>query len=197
MSNQFQIRESSIPGCFEVVPRVFEDERGYFVKTYHRDLYAELGLHMPFAEEFYTYSRQRVLRGLHFQTPPMQADKIVCCLHGSVLDVVVDIRVGSPTYGKHCFFDLSGKKGTMVYIPVGLAHGFYVVSPFAVLLYKTGQVYSPEHDTGIRWDSAGISWPDSHPIVSQRDQGFPVLSEFQSPFVFEPWRTETNSTKSG
>ena len=184
MSELFEIRNTSIPGCLLINPRVLSDERGLFVKTYHREAYASMGLELPLAEEYYSVSHRRVLRGLHFQTLPMDVIKLVHCIHGEVVDAVVDLRVGSPTYGKHEVLELSGEKGSMLYVPSGLAHGFYVLSPQAILVYKVSKVYSTECDTGIHWASAGIPWPDPNPVVSKRDQEFVPFSEFRSPFKF-------------
>jgi dTDP-4-dehydrorhamnose 3,5-epimerase len=180
-----EIRETSIPGCFELVAPRFEDERGAFVKTFHRDVFAAAGLETDFREQFYTTSRRGVLRGLHFQLPPADHVKLVHCLCGEVLDAVVDLRVGSPTYGRHQLFTLSAEKANLLYIPKGLAHGFHVASPQAIMCYAVSSVHSPAHDSGIRWDSAGIPWPDASPIVSKRDEGFTSLSSLASPFRYQ------------
>jgi dTDP-4-dehydrorhamnose 3,5-epimerase len=179
-----RIQETIIPGCYEILPNILKDERGRFVKTFHQDIFTEHGLATRFAEEYYTYSRRGVLRGLHFQIPPRDHVKLVTCVSGAVLDAVVDLRVGSPAYGKHLTFELSAEKANMLYLPAGLAHGFYVQSADALLLYKVTSVYSPAHDAGLLWSSAGISWPDRSPIISVRDGGFPAFAEFKSPFVF-------------
>jgi dTDP-4-dehydrorhamnose 3,5-epimerase len=104
---------------------------------------------------------------------------------GQVLDAVVDIRRGSPTYGQFVTFDLNAKQANMIYITPGLAHGFYVISESATLIYKVTTVYAPRHDTGIRWDSLGIPWPTQQPLISERDSQLPTLSNFENPFVFE------------
>lgn len=179
-----QVIPTKIPGCYELQPRVLKDQRGYFVKTFHHDIFAEYGLETNFAEEYYSFSHQRVLRGLHFQLPPYEHTKLVYCVLGEVLDVVVDLRIGSPTVGQFVTFELSVEKANIIYIAPGLAHGFYVNSNSAIMVYKVTTVYSPEHDGGIRWDSVGIPWPDNHPILSERDRGFVPLHEFKSPFVF-------------
>lgn len=179
-----RIQQTGIPGCAEMFPGVLKDERGHFVKTFHRDVFIEKGLTTQFAEEYYTYSYQGVLRGLHFQVPPMDHVKLVYCITGKVLDAVVDLRIGSPAYGQFVTFELSAEKANMIYLPAGVAHGFYVVSASAVLLYKVTTVYSPAHDSGILWNSAGIPWPDANPIISKRDSGFTRLEDFKSPFVF-------------
>jgi dTDP-4-dehydrorhamnose 3,5-epimerase len=179
-----RILDTSIPGCYELFPDVLQDERGFFVKTFHKDVFADHCLTTQFAEEYYTYSKQGVLRGLHFQVPPMHHVKLVYCVDGSVLDAVVDLRIGSPTFGKYATFELSRQKANIIYLPAGLAHGFYVLSSSAVLLYKVSTVYSPTHDSGILWNSAGIPWPNTNPIISKRDSGFMSLDKFKSPFDF-------------
>ncbi len=127
-----------------------------------------------------------MLRGLHFQGPPAAHVKLVSCLHGEVVDVVLDLRRGSPTYGRHATIRLSAQAGNMVYVPVGLAHGFCTRSDPATLHYVVSSVHAPEHDRGIRWDSAGIAWPVEQPLVSPRDLALPGLPGFDSPFVFVP-----------
>lgn len=177
--------ETTIPGCFELRPRVAADARGSFVKTFHRDTFAGLGLCTDWAEQFYSMSRRNVLRGLHFQLPPHDHAKLVYCPEGEVLDVGVDLRTGSPSYGQHIAIHLSSEAGNMLYLPAGLAHGFVALSEQALMVYNVSSVYAPAHDTGIRWDSCGIDWPVADPLVSDRDQQFPTLADFASPFVFE------------
>ena len=179
-----QIKESKIPGCFEIMPNAFRDERGVFVKTFHQGFFEENGLETHFAEEYYSLSHKKVLRGLHFQLPPMEHVKLVYCVFGQVLDAVVDLRVGSPTFGKFDTFELSAEKANMVYIPKGLAHGFCVLSASAIMMYKVTTVYSPSHDTGILWNSIDIPWPYRAPVISQRDSKFMAFDGFKSPFIF-------------
>lgn len=175
---------TNIPQCYELKPPIFKDERGSFVKVFHENIFKDNQLETHFAEEYYSVSFRNVLRGLHFQLPPQDHVKMVYCVAGEVKDVVVDLRVGSPTYGKHQIFDLSAEKANIIYIPSGLAHGFYVTSEKAIMVYKVTTVYSPEHDTGIRWDSLDINWQCENPIVSQRDSEFVSFSEFNSPFTY-------------
>ena len=178
-----KFRETRIPGCLEISPPCFEDERGRFVKLFSETA-AQRCLPEPFAEEFYSFSNRRVLRGLHFQVPPMDHAKLVTCLAGEVLDVVVDLRRGSPTYGQYETTLLSDSNRSMLFIPSGLAHGFYVTGATALLLYKVSKVHSPHHDSGIHWKSLRIPWPDADPILSVRDAGFPLFDAFQSPFTY-------------
>lgn len=179
-----QLKDTTIKGCYEITPRIQQDQRGFFVKTFHKDIFASQKLVTEFTEEYYSVSHKGVLRGLHFQTPPADHIKMVYCVLGEVMDVVVDLRIGSPTYGQYASFELTAKKANMIYIPKGLAHGFYVTSEQAILMYKVTTVYSPEHDTGIRWNSVGIPWPDTAPIISRRDNSFGEFADFISPFRY-------------
>jgi dTDP-4-dehydrorhamnose 3,5-epimerase len=180
-----EIKPTLLPGCYEIQPKRLDDQRGCFVKIFHQELFAKLGLVTNFAEEYYSVSKQGVLRGLHFQLPPYEHTKLVYCVDGQVLDTVVDIRRGSPTYGQFVTFDLNAKQANMVYIAPGMAHGFYVFSESATLIYKVTTAYAPAHDTGIHWNSVGIPWPTQHTIISERDSRLPILSNFDNPFVFE------------
>lgn len=180
-----RVIETEISGCYEIQGNVFRDERGRFVKTFHKDLFVKNGLEGNFEEEYYTVSLKRVLRGMHFQIPPHEHAKLVYCILGSVLDAVVDLRMDSPTYAEHATFKLSADQANMIYIPVGMAHGFYVLSEEAIVVYNVTSMHSPDHDTGILWSSAGICWPDKNPIVTTRDSQFVALSNFQSPFHFK------------
>lgn len=181
----FDLKPSSLAGCFEVQPKVFSDERGRFIKIFHEQAFAEQGLETGFAEEYYSLSHKNVIRGLHFQLPPMDHVKMVYCVAGEVLDVVVDLRVGSPTYGQHALFELSADKANSIYIPKGMAHGFCVRSEQAIMVYKVSTVYSPTHDAGISWDSVAIPWPIGEAIISARDRGFQTFEKFESPFRYE------------
>ena len=180
-----KIVPTSIYGCYEISPRIIEDVRGRFVKTYHRDLFEKNELATNFSEQYYSISHKGVLRGLHFQTPPHDHAKLVYCLAGKVLDAIVDLRVGSPTFGKFELIELGATKANMLYIAAGMAHGFYALEDNTIMQYHVTSVYAPNHDVGIRWDSAGIPWPDSAPILSDRDAKFSTLADFASPFTFE------------
>lgn len=178
------IQPTSLPGCYEIQPSVFNDIRGKFVKTFQKEIFAQSKLETNFAEEYYSVSHQRVLRGLHFQAPPYEHTKLVYCVMGKVMDVVVDLRVGSPTYGQFATLEVSAQKANVIYIPPGLAHGFYVLSDSAVLIYKVTTVYSPKHDSGIHWNSVKIPWPNTQPIVSPRDSELVAFADFLSPFRY-------------
>ncbi len=181
---QLTLKEIKIPGCYEIAPKVIEDDRGIFIKTYHQEAFRTINLCTDWQEEYYSVSRHGVLRGLHFQTPPQDHNKLVYCSEGNIVDAVLDLRQGSPTFGRHFLVELCAEKRNMLYIPKGLAHGFYVTSDRATMHYKVSSLYAPKHDMGIRWDSAGISWPDRNPSISPRDLSFPLLKDFKSPFHF-------------
>lgn len=181
----FEIKSSKLAGCFELIPKAFNDARGRFVKTFHEQAFTEKGLETNFAEEYYSVSHKNVIRGMHFQLPPMDHIKMVYCVAGEVLDVVVDLRVGSATYGQHALFELSAEKANSIYIPKGMAHGFFSRTEQSIMMYKVGTIYSSLHDAGILWNSVNVPWPTIEPILSARDQGFPPLDKFVSPFRYE------------
>ncbi|MEI7516089.1 MAG: dTDP-4-dehydrorhamnose 3,5-epimerase [Betaproteobacteria bacterium] len=178
----FNFIPSKLAGCYEVQPKVIEDARGRFVKVFHAPAFAAAGLVSDFAEEYYSTSHQNVIRGMHFQLPPMDHVKMVYCIEGEVLDVVLDLRLGSPTYGQFDLFTLSATRANSVYIPKGMAHGFCALSEKVVMVYKVSTVYSPGHDAGVLWNSMSIPWPTEKPLLSERDTGFPTLEAFHSPF---------------
>jgi dTDP-4-dehydrorhamnose 3,5-epimerase len=181
----FKIEPSKIPGCYRFNPKIVGDARGRFVKIFHEPSYADLGLETNFVEEYYSVYHKNVIRGLHFQVPPMDHVKMVYCIEGNALDVVLDLRVGSPTYGQFEMFELSSINASSIYIPKGMAHGFCALSENTIMVYKVSTTYSPAHDKGILWNSVGIHWPTNDAILSARDQSFPSLEEFVSPFCYE------------
>jgi len=180
-----EIVATHLRDCFEIKPRVFEDARGRFVKLFNREVFAAHGLPTDFAEWCYSASAPRVLRGLHFQTPPFDQAKLVFCLKGRVIDVVVDLRRGSPSYGQHGLFELDAGRATGLLVPRGFAHGFYVPDEYSLFAYQIETVFSAPHDSGIRWDSAGVPWPDAEPLLSDRDKKLVALKDFISPFVYQ------------
>ena len=181
----------ALDGCFRIEPRLFEDQRGAFRKFFHLDTFAEHGLATGFREQYYSVSHSGVLRGMHFQTPPHDHEKLVCCVRGEVLDAVVDLRRGSPTYGQSATTTLSDRNGVALYLPRGVAHGFLSRSEPSIVMYSVTTVHNPSCDSGIHWDSVGIRWPISQPVVSERDGAFPALGDWQSPFVFQPHNTRS------
>ena len=178
------VHPTNFAGLVSLEPKVFTDQRGVFVKTYHDQAFRELGLAFEAKEEFFSTSHKGVLRGMHFQLPPADHAKLVYCVTGAVLDVVLDLRSGSPTCGQFHAEELSEANRRMVYIPTGFAHGFLALTEGALMVYKTSTTHAPACDAGIRWDSFGFSWPlgGTAPILSQRDAGFPALADFKSPF---------------
>jgi dTDP-4-dehydrorhamnose 3,5-epimerase len=176
------VETTEIEGVFTLRPTVQRDSRGSFVKILHADIFLERGLPIIFSEQYYSTSKKNVLRGLHFQLPPHDHYKLVTCIEGEVLDAVVDLRKGSDTYGLNQTFELNGARGDSVFVPSGCAHGFYVRSASAIMFYNVSSAYEPSHDSGIRWDSAGIVWPSEQPILSDRDAAFMPFVEFKTPF---------------
>lgn len=176
--------QSEIPGVRLLPFKQFQDERGIFNKPFATPSLEENGIRFTVAETFFSNSPAGVLRGLHFQVPPFEHNKIVVCLNGQVLDIVVDLRVGSPTFGKHLHFELSANRPHALFIPKGLAHGFYSLSDQSLMAYWVDAPYSQAHDTGIHWYSTKFSWPNKSPLVSGRDSAFPKLSDFKSPFRY-------------
>ena len=177
-----EFNKTNIPGLFLISTFFQKDERGTFVKTFHKNEFEAQGLKADFRESYYSESVRGVIRGMHFQLPPHQHIKLVYATVGEVLDVVVDLRKESPTFRQFQSFVISAENKMMLYIPEGLAHGFCVVSDNATMVYCTGTEYDKESDTGIRYDSFGFNWPITSPILSARDKGFSGLDRFDSPF---------------
>jgi dTDP-4-dehydrorhamnose 3,5-epimerase len=178
----FVFEETGIDGLILAKPRIFADDRGAFVKTFHEGMFRERGINFTLREEFFSVSRKDVIRGMHFQTPPSAHGKVVYCVAGRVLDVVLDIRRKSPTYGEFRSFDLSDENRLILFIPVGMAHGFRALTDGACMVYKTDAVYDAAHDCGILWNSFGFDWGAANPVVSKRDAAFPTLAQYESPF---------------
>jgi dTDP-4-dehydrorhamnose 3,5-epimerase len=178
----FNAVATGFAGLVLLQPRLFADHRGIFVKTFHEPLFRELGIAFQPREEFYSTSAKDVLRGMHFQLPPCAHAKLVYCPAGRVLDVALDLRRNSATYGRAFARELSAANRELLFIPAGFAHGFLALADDALLVYKTDAVHSPAHDTGIAWNSFGFAWPVANPILSERDRKFPAWGEFQSPF---------------
>jgi|AGTN01.3.fsa_nt_gi dTDP-4-dehydrorhamnose 3,5-epimerase len=174
-----------LPDVFVLNNRAMEDIRGIFTKTFNAELFAKNGLKTGFLESFYSESKRNVIRGMHFQVPPFENDKIVYVVNGSILDVVLDIRKGSPSFGKHINLVLSRENRKCMYVPEGCAHGFISLSDTATVVYMQTSVYSGTHDAGILWNSFGMEWGMSQPIMSERDKSFPGLGQFDSPFVYK------------
>ncbi len=181
-----RVEPLGLPDCSVLRFDCHRDQRGGFTKVFCAGLFERLGLPTELREAYVSTSRRGTIRGLHFQTPPHQHHKYVCCLSGRVWDVVLDLRHGSPTYGKHATVTLDGATPSMVQVASGCAHGFLALDEPAQMLYLVQTEHAPDHDTGVRWDSAGIEWPLSEaPIVSERDQGLPRLQGFSTPFRYQ------------
>ena len=182
-----EIIKTEIDGVLIIEPRVFKDERGYFFESFsEREFYEKVG-EVHFVQDNESMSSYGVMRGLHFQRPPFTQAKLVRCVKGSVLDVAVDIRKGSPTYGKHVAVELTEDNHRQFFVPRGFAHGFAVLSRTAVFQYKCDNFYAPQADGGISITdgSLGIDWriPVEKAILSEKDTRHPCLKDFDSPFV--------------
>lgn len=167
-----------IPGAFVAVPQTYRDARGTFFESWRSTDYAAAGTTDAFEQDNVSISTRNVLRGLHYQVGRPQG-QLVTVLRGTVLDVLVDVRVGSPTFGVALSFELDEEEPKQIYMPPGVAHGFCVLSEEALLHYKCTRTYEPEHERGLRWDDPelAISWPVRVPIVSDRDANYPLLSQ--------------------
>ena len=178
--------ETKIPGLLIIEPKVFGDERGFFVETYNELRYKEMGISGDFVQDNLSKSKKGVLRGLHYQAPPFEQGKLVTVLSGAVLDVAVDIRHGSPTFGKSVTVELTAENKKQFWIPAGFAHGFVTLEDDTVFAYKCTNVYSPENDRGVKYDdpAIGIEWPDiGEWTISEKDQNQPMLQEIAKEFV--------------
>ncbi|MBI5595547.1 MAG: dTDP-4-dehydrorhamnose 3,5-epimerase family protein [Elusimicrobia bacterium] len=170
------------PGAFELRVPYARDARGSFAKPFHAGTFARLGLSARFREAFWSQTRAGAVRGLHFQVPPHAAAKLVWCVSGEAYDVLVDLRRGSPRFGRAEALRLSARKGNAVLIPPGVAHGFQALRGGATMCYLSSAEHAPRHDRGVRWDSAGVRWPLPVGPLSARDRAFPALADFASPF---------------
>jgi dTDP-4-dehydrorhamnose 3,5-epimerase len=173
-----------------VTPKRFGDARGWFSETYTERNFRALGLDYHFVQDNHSLSRvQGTLRGIHFQTPPHGQDKLVRCVRGRILDVAVDLRRGSPTFGHWVSLELSAENGRQLFVPIGFGHGFVTLEPDTEVIYKVTDYYAPECDGGIRWnDSAiGVDWQlaGAGPQLSAKDEKLPFLQDFESPFEYD------------
>ena len=169
----------SIEGLVIIEPRVFEDERGFFMETYNKEAFAEKGIDVNFVQDNHSSSTAKILRGMHYQLPPFAQDKLVRVVQGEVYDVAVDLRKGSPTFGKWEGVTLSAENKKMFFVPKGFAHGFLVLSETAGFVYKVTNLYAKESEGGMVWNDpdANIDWPISDPVLADRDANLPKLSE--------------------
>ncbi|WP_038056328.1 dTDP-4-dehydrorhamnose 3,5-epimerase [Thermodesulfobacterium hydrogeniphilum] len=187
---KFRKIETELEGVYILEPTVFEDHRGFFMESYNKRDFEEIGLFFDFVQDNHSLSVQAgVLRGLHFQLNPKAQTKVVRCLKGVIYDVVVDIRKGSPTFGKWIGVILSEYNKRQIVVPKGFAHGILTLVPNTEILYKVDEYYSPEHDRAIRWNDPElkINWPIKEPILSEKDKNAPFLREIidEINFVYE------------
>lgn len=182
------IELTTLPDVLILTPRRFGDARGWFSETWNAARMAEAGLDRPWVQDNHSFSAVRgTLRGLHFQAPPRAQDKLVRCSRGAILDVAVDVRSGSPDYGKWVGAELSAENGRQLFVPKGFLHGFVTLTDGAEVQYKCTDVYSPDHDSAVRWDdpSIAVDWGTATPILSDKDARAPLLAEIGQPFRWE------------
>ncbi|MEZ6011331.1 MAG: dTDP-4-dehydrorhamnose 3,5-epimerase [Hyphomonas sp.] len=184
-----EFRELGLEGVLEITPARFGDDRGYFTESYSRDRFAAAGIDLDWMQDNHSYSaEQYVLRGLHFQTPPFAQDKLVRVITGAIFDVAVDIREGSPTFGKWTGVTLTAEKGNQILVPKGFAHGFLTLKPDVHVIYKVTAPYAPDNDRSVRYDDPdiGIAWPldGAQPQLSGKDAAAKRLSETPTGFVW-------------
>ena len=183
-----KITPLSIPEVMILEPQRFSDQRGFFSETYNRRALADYGIELEFVQDSHSLSRPKgTVRGLHYQSPPFAQDKLVRVVRGSILDVAVDLRQGSPSYGEHVATVVSAEAWNQILIPIGFAHGFCTLEADTEIVYKVTNYYSPEHDRGILWrdEDLGIEWPvpDEMAVLSPKDRCLPRLNDIVSPFV--------------
>lgn len=174
--------ETNIKECYMILVKPYSDMRGNFVKIFNKKTFRDYNLNIDWVEQYFTFSKSNVLRGLHFQTPPNDHAKLVFCVSGKVHDVILDLRKNSPTYGNHFSTELTDENGIILYISSGIAHGFCTLENSATLVYNVSSLYNKNNDTGILWSSAGINWPVLNPIISDRDKSFVEFKNFKTPF---------------
>lgn len=180
-----KFRPLKLIGSYEIVLEPHKDDRGYFMRTYDKEIFQHHGLDRAWLQENQSMSyRMGTVRGLHFQEPPFAETKLVRAVSGAVLDVIVDLRIDSPSYGQWESVELSGDKLNMVYVPKGFAHGFCTLTQDAVVGYKVDACYAPHAEGGVLWNDVtlNIPWPVNDPYMSTKDQALPALQEFESPF---------------
>ena len=178
------ILESTLKGLYIIEPRVFEDQRGYFFESFNLSIFQDAGLDLKFVQDNQSKSKKNVLRGLHFQHPPSAQGKLIQVIKGSVLDVAVDIRKNSPTYGQHLSMELSEKNKKMLYISEGFAHGFLTLEDDTIFSYKCTDFYAPDKEDAILWNDPdlGIDWGNEDVILTEKDKNAQNFKHFNSPF---------------
>ncbi|MCK9163314.1 MAG: dTDP-4-dehydrorhamnose 3,5-epimerase [Bacteroidales bacterium] len=181
-----KIIKTPIPDLLVIEPNVFNDQRGYFFESYNQEHYFNNNMDMLFVQDNESKSGKDVLRGLHFQKPPFAQGKLVRVIQGKVLDVAVDLRQGSPTYGKYHAVELDAISKKMFYIPEGFAHGFLTLEEDTIFSYKCTNYYNKESEGSILWsdETIGVEWGIENPILSAKDMKGPLFKDFQSPFQY-------------
>lgn len=174
-----------LAGAYLITLPEFWDDRGVFVKPFHKDMFSGVGIDFNLRESYYSFSKKDVIRGMHFQLPPYQHSKVVYCPQGAILDVIIDLRKESPTYGQYYAHELSAANHMAYFIPEGFAHGFKALADDAMTYYLVSSEYNKGADTGILYNSFGYNWGVENPIISDRDLSFKKLEEFESPFVLQ------------
>jgi dTDP-4-dehydrorhamnose 3,5-epimerase len=177
--------KTKLNGAYIINPKVFQDERGFFLEFYSEKKFVENGINVKFVQDNYSLSVNKgVLRGLHFQLPPNEQSKLVRVTRGSVYDVIVDIRKNSDTYGKWEGFELSAKNFRMIFVPRGFAHAFVTLEDNTEFMYKVDSLYAPESDSGLLWNDPdlNIDWPMKNPILSEKDSKLQKFKDFNTPF---------------
>ncbi|HHC30104.1 MAG TPA: dTDP-4-dehydrorhamnose 3,5-epimerase [Rhodobacterales bacterium] len=184
-----QLSITSLPDVALLSPRRFGDHRGFFAETYSRAEFAKHGIDLEFVQDNHSLSAEvGTVRGLHFQGPPHAQAKLVRCGRGAIFDVAVDIRRGSPTFGRWVGYELSAENGQQLFVPAGFAHGFMTLQPDSEIVYKVSDYYAPETEGALRWDDPeiGIDWPlSSAATLSEKDAAAPLLEDLDSPFLWE------------
>lgn len=181
------VQTTALPGVLLITPARFGDARGFFSESWSAQRMKDARIEIDFVQDNHSMSATTgTLRGLHFQSPPSAQDKLVRCGRGSLFDVAVDIRKGSPTYGQWVGYELSFENGRQLLVPKGFLHGFITREPDTEVVYKCSDYYAPECDGAVRWDSCGIDWGfDDTPVLSGKDEAAPALADFDSPFTWE------------
>jgi dTDP-4-dehydrorhamnose 3,5-epimerase len=179
-----EIRPTPIPDLFIIQPKVFEDERGYFYESYSKAEFEKNGIYADFVQDNQSLSQKGVLRGLHFQNPPFAQGKLVRAIKGSILDVAVDIRKASPTYGQHFDIELNETNKTMLWIPPGFAHGFLTLEDNTIFSYKCSNIYNKASEDCILWNdpTLSINWKIDAPTLSEKDKQGKLFNDFKSMF---------------
>ncbi|MGL5963455.1 MAG: dTDP-4-dehydrorhamnose 3,5-epimerase [Fusobacteriaceae bacterium] len=176
--------KTELDGVFIIENKKFNDERGSFFKTYNKNIFLENGIDVEFRESYYSSSKKDVIRGMHFQTPPNDHEKLVYVAKGKVLDVILDLRKQSKTFGKSISVELTEDNEKMIFIPKGLAHGFKSLEEDTLMIYNVATEYNNESDSGISWNSFGFNWEINNPIMSDRDKNFESFTEFSKKEIF-------------